>query len=143
MLPTVRDHRYQGVGVSLGVGVSVAVDDGVKLGVRDGVSVGVGVDVCVEVLLGMAVCEGAAVAVNVTSGSSIGLGPSRSERIQPPSYCRSAGSVWPGATKNQTPSSFSFRAENHRHTFLNVPDISRTVSSSPNGAYFWLGPERT
>ena len=53
----------------------------------DGVDVGVRVGVIVGVLLGVAV------GVNVTSGSCMGLGPSRSERIQPPSYCRRVGSV--------------------------------------------------
>jgi hypothetical protein len=87
--------KDQGVGLTLGVSVSisVAVDEGVSVGVRNGVSVGVGVDVRVNVGVIVAVLLDVAVGVNVTSGSSMGLGPSRSERIQPPSYCRSAGSV--------------------------------------------------
>lgn len=66
--------------VGVAVGVFVAVGDGVMVGVDDGVGEGVmvGVDV------------GVGVGVNVTTGNSTGPvcpRPSRSRRIQPPSYC--------------------------------------------------------
>ena len=77
----------------VGVSVGPSVGEGVSVGVRDGVSVGDGVDVGVNVGVIVGVLLGVAVGVNVTSGSCMGLGPSRSERIQPPSYCRRVGSV--------------------------------------------------
>jgi hypothetical protein len=65
--------------VDVAVGVFVAVGDGVIVGVEDGV--GEGVMVKVDVAVG--------VGVNVTTGRSTGPAgprPSRSRRIQPPSY---------------------------------------------------------
>lgn len=104
-----------GVSVAVGVGVSVAVGDGVIVGVDDGVEVGV--------IVGVSELVG--VGVNVTTGRLIGpvksAGISRSRRIQPPSYCCMAGSVWPLATKNQVPSSLSARKVRHLPTRRGSP----------------------
>lgn len=70
--------------VGVDVKVLVVVGDGVIVGVDEGVRDGVIVNV--DVLVG--------VGVNVTTGRSTGPlwpRPSRSRRIQPPSYCRSDG----------------------------------------------------
>ena len=114
------------VDVLVAVDVNVAVGDGVIVGVDDGVKDGVIVNV--DVLVG--------VGVNVTTGRSTGPlwpRPSRSRRIQPPSYCLRSGSLCSGAIRSQVSSSLSAR---------NVRQESRS-SGSPNTAKFVPGPERT
>jgi len=93
---------FVGVAVWVGVNVAVlvAVGEGVIVGVNDGVCDGVIVKV--DVLVG--------VGVIVTIGRSTGPlwpRPSRSRRIQPPSYCRRDGLLCFGAIKSQVSSSLS------------------------------------
>ena len=70
------------------MGVLVGVDVGVLVAVGEGVIVGVDVAVADGVIVG--VDEAVGVGVNVTTGrptGPFGPRPSRSRRIQPPSYC--------------------------------------------------------
>ena len=101
------------------------------------VSEGVGVNVRVKVGVMVGVSLAVGVGVSVTAGRSIGPpdpSPRSSRKIQPPSYCARVGSVCPGATCSQVPS--SLRALKLRH----VP----TRNGSPRGAKVVLpGPERT
>ena len=117
ILPNLHECLFTGLpyGVGVSVGVSVSVGDGASVGVRVSVGVTVGVS------------DAVGVGVNVTAGKSTGLvgfSPSSSRKIQPPSYCLSEVSGWLGAIWSQVAS--SLRALKKRH----VP----TSSGDPNGA---------
>lgn len=104
--------------------VSVEVGEGVSVDVGDGVSVSVGVNVRVKVGVIVGVSLGVGVGVNVTAGRPIGpvgLSPSNSRKIQPPSYWRSVGSVCPGATRSHVSSSLCALKARHFPTSNGSP----------------------